>query len=331
MYSQSNKVHLRFTQTLSHTERTLVHLIVIAMRKLLEPSLYYFSVVAQTGSLTSATEKLGLTVSALSRHIAKLEGDIGVPLFERHARGMVLSQAGRLLLRHAQRTLSDAQAVFDEIQGDERRRARTLIIACTEGFAFDFLPVSLGAFCRAHPDIVIQLEVVSSERASQLLLSGEASLALAFNFKPEPGVTVQYTQRAPVMALMHETHPLASKAKVALKDLTAYPVVLQDKGTTNRQLFDIACNVENIEIVPMMTSRYVAALYRFALVVPEAIMPSGYVSVAKRLGVDRMKAIPFDNPLLTQRRLQVLTLAGRSLDDLASSCLEWIIGDLKQA
>lgn len=302
------------------------------MRKLLEPSLYYFSVVAQAGSLTSATETLGLTVSALSRHIAKLEGDIGVPLFERHARGMVLSHAGRLLLRHAQRTLSDAQAVFDEIQGDERRRARTLTIACTEGFAFDFLPVSLGAFCREHPDIMIQLEVVSSERASQLLLSGEAALALVFSFRPEAGVTVQHTQRAPVMALMQETHPLASKAKVALKDLTGYPVVLQDTGTTNRQLFDIACNVENIEIVPMMTSRYVAALYRFALAVPEAIMPSGYVSVAKRLGVDRMKAVPFDNPLLTQRRLQVLTLAaGRGLDDLASSCLEWIISDLKQA
>lgn len=324
-------MHFSQSYRLSENAALLDSSIFIVMRKLLEPSLYYFSVVAQTGSLTSATEKLGLTVSALSRHIAKLEGDIGVPLFERHARGMVLSHAGRVLLRHAQRTLSDAQAVFDEIQGEARRRAHTLTIACTEGFAFDFLPVSLGAFCREHPDLVIQLEVVSSERANQLLLSGEASLALTFSFKPEPGVTVQYAQRAPVMALMHEAHPLASKSTIALKDLVEYPVLLQDKGTTNRQLFDIACNVENIEIVPMMTSRYVAALYRFALAVPEAIMPSGYVSVAKRLGVDRMKAIAFENPLLTQRNLQVLTLAGRSLDDLALSCLEWIIRDLKQA
>jgi DNA-binding transcriptional LysR family regulator len=298
------------------------------MRKLLEPSLYYFSVVAQAGSLTSATEKLGLTVSALSRHIAKLEGDLGMPLFERHARGMVLSHAGRLLLRHAQRTLADAESVFEEIQGEERRRSRTLTIACTEGFAFDFLPVSLGGFASEHPDVAIQLEVVPSDRASQMLLSGEASIALAFSFKPEPGVVVQFAQRAPVMALMQLGHPLAPRAKIALKDLAAFPVLLQDKGTTNRQLFDIACNVEGIEIVPMMTSRYVAALYRFAQVVPDAIMPSGYVSVAKRLGADKLTAIPFDNPLLTQRRLQVLTLAGRQLDDLAEECLRWIIDDL---
>jgi DNA-binding transcriptional LysR family regulator len=298
------------------------------MRKLLEPSLYYFSVVAQAGSLTSATEKLGLTVSALSRHIAKLEGDLGVPLFERHARGMVLSHAGRLLLRHAQRTLADAQSVFEEIQGEERQRSRTMTIACTEGFAFDFLPVSLAGFCSKHPDVVIRLEVVPADRVSQLLLSGEASIALAFSFKPEPGVVVQFTQRAPVMALMHLRHPLAGRPKIALKDLPAYPVLLQDKGTTNRQLFDIACNVEGIEIVPMMTSRYVAALYRFAQVVPDAIMPSGYVSVAKRIAADKLTAIPFENPLLTQRRLQVMTLAGRQLDELTEVCLQWITEDL---
>jgi len=298
------------------------------MRNLLEPSLYYFSVVAQAGSLSAATDKVGLTVSALSRHIARLEGDLGVTLFERHARGMVLSQAGRVLLRHAQRTLADAQSVFEEIHGEERRRARTMTIACTEGFAFDFLPVSLAGFCDKHPDVAIQLEVVPSHRASQMLLTGEASIALAFSFKPEAGVVVQFTQRAPVMALMHFEHPLAERPKISLKDLSAYPVLLQDTGTTNRQLFDIACNVEGIEIVPMMTSRYVAALYRFAQLVPNAIMPSGYVSVAKRIAADGLTAIPFDNPLLTQRRLQVMTLAGRQLDELADACLKWITEDL---
>ncbi|WP_434667366.1 LysR family transcriptional regulator [Paraburkholderia sp. A3BS-1L] len=301
------------------------------MRKLLEPSLYYFSVVAQSGSLSAATESLGLTVSALSRHIAKLEGDIGVPLFERHARGMVLSQAGRLLLRHAQRTLSDAQAVVEEIQGEERRRARKLVIACTEGFAFDFLPVAMGAFTARHPDITLEIEVVTSARANQMLLAGEAAIALAFSFKPEAGVAVQLTQPAPVMALMRNDHPLAAQRRIALKDLTRWPVLLQDKGTTNRQLFDIACGVEGIEIVPLMSSRYVAALYRFAQVVPRAIMPSGYVSVANRLEADGLVALPFDNPLLTQRRLQVKTLAGRVLDGMAKECLDWIIEQLKRA
>ena len=298
------------------------------MRKLLEPSLYYFSVVAQSGSLTAATEKLGLTVSALSRHIAKLEGDVGVALFERHARGMVLSHAGRLLARHAQRSLADAQSVIAEIQGDEHKRARTIRIACTEGFAFDFLPVSLGGFYSNHPDAAIELEVVSSEVASQMLMSGEVSIALSFSFKPEPGVVVRLTLPAPVMALMRRDHDLARHKIVQLADIARFPVLLQDPGTTNRQLFDIACNVEGIEIVPFVSSRYVAALYRFVQTVPQAVMPSGYVSVAKRMAGDELIALPFDNPLLQQRRLQVKTLAGRPLDGLAQECMDWIVQDL---
>jgi hypothetical protein len=80
--------------------------------------------------------------------------------------------------------------------------------------------------------------------------------------------------RAPVMASTHLEHPLAQRSKIALEELSAYPVLLQDKETTYRQLFDIACNVESIEIPPVMTSRYVAALYRFAEMVPNGRVPA---------------------------------------------------------
>ncbi|MBP0640268.1 LysR family transcriptional regulator [Cupriavidus sp. AcVe19-6a] len=123
------------------------------MRKLLDPSLYYFSVVAATGSLSAATEKLGLTVSALSRHISSLESELHTSLFDRHARGMELSYSGRMLFRYAQRSLKDAESVFREIQADDRRKAQTIKIACTEGFAFDFLPSSLSAFHVRHPGL----------------------------------------------------------------------------------------------------------------------------------------------------------------------------------
>jgi hypothetical protein len=112
--------------------------------------------------------------------------------------------------------------------------------------------------------------------------------------------------------------------------LVAYPVLLQDKDVANRQLFDIACNVEGVEILPRLTSRYVAALYRFARIMPLAIMPSRYVAVAKRLDGYGLIAEAFENPLLTQRRLQVLTLAGAHLDELDAIFHAWIIGELKQ-
>ncbi|WP_118180433.1 LysR family transcriptional regulator [Paraburkholderia phosphatilytica] len=300
------------------------------MRNLLDSSLYYFSVVAQSGSLTAATDKLGATVSALSRHIAKLEGDVGAPLFERHARGMVLSDAGRMLLRYAQSSLADGQAVMSAIQGDLTRRERNLRIACTEGFALDFLPNSLAAFYAQHPDAVIAIEVTSSDGASRMLVDGDAAIALSFSLKPEPDVVARLTLPAPVMALMSRDHPLAARPSIALADLHPHPVLLQDTGTTIRQLFDIACNVEGIDVVTPITSRYVASLYRFTQVIPGAIMLSGFMSVANRLEADGLVAVPFASSLLQQRRLQVKTSATRPLTGLATLCLDHLIADLQR-
>jgi DNA-binding transcriptional LysR family regulator len=299
------------------------------MRALLEPSLYYFSVVARYGSLSAAAEKLGVSISALSRHITKLEGDVGVALFERHARGMSLSYAGKALYSHAQRSIADAESVTQDIRGEDAKRLRRLSIACTEGMAFDFLPVCISAFRQREPDCSIDMKVVSPEMTSQMLLSGDASIAMAFSVKPEPGVKVQFSMPAPVMALMRDTHPLAGRTSLGLADLTGYPVLLQDEGQTNRQLFDIACNVEGIKITPAVSSHYVAGLYRFVQTMEGAIMPSGYVAVAQRIAADRLVAVPFTNQVLGQRRLQVKTLAGRPLSGLAEQCLEWIVSQLQ--
>ena len=300
------------------------------MRALLEPSLYYFSVVARYGSLSAAADKLGVSISALSRHITKLEGDVGVALFERHARGMELSHAGKTLYSHAQRSIADAESVTQDIRGEDAKRARRISIACTEGMAFDFLPVCLSAFRQREPDCSIDMKVVSPDMTSQMLLNGEASIAMAFSVKPESGVKVQFSMPAPVMALMRDTHPLAKRTSLSLTDVTAYPLLLQDEGQTNRQLFDIACNVEGIKVIPAVSSQYVAGLYRFVQTMEGAIMPSGYVAVAKRMVADRLVAVPFVNQVLGQRRLQVKTLAGRPLTGLANQCLDWIVSQLRQ-
>ena len=160
-------------------------------------------------------------------------------------------------------------------------------------------------------------------------MSGEVSIALSFSFKPEPGVVVRLTLPAPVMALMRCDHDLARHTTVQLADIARFPVLLQDPGTTNRQLFDIACNVEGIEIVPFVSSRYVAALVPFrtkrcrAPSCPQAM--SRLQSDWKATGWSHCRS---DNPLLQQRRLQVKTLAGRPLDGLAQECMDWIVQDL---
>jgi DNA-binding transcriptional LysR family regulator len=71
----------------------------------------YFYEVALKGSLTAASEALHVAVSAISRQISGLEEEVGASLFLRSARGMVLTEAGQILLRHVRRTELETSAV----------------------------------------------------------------------------------------------------------------------------------------------------------------------------------------------------------------------------
>ena len=96
-------------------------------------ALKYFLEVAQAGSLSGASERLHVAVSAISRQIAKLEEEAGAPLFERAARGMVLSPAGQLLLAHARRTMLEAESVLQEIAAARGMARNEIRVAAVEG------------------------------------------------------------------------------------------------------------------------------------------------------------------------------------------------------
>ena len=84
--------------------------------------------VAEHGSITAAAEALGYTTSAISQQIAKLEKEAGQPLLERHARGIVLTEAGQSVIRHADRILIELQAADAELAEIRGLRAGVLAI-----------------------------------------------------------------------------------------------------------------------------------------------------------------------------------------------------------
>lgn len=148
-------------------------------------ALRYFVEVARTGSLSDASARLHVAVSAISRQIAKLESELGAPLFERRPRGMALSEAGERLLGFAQRSLLEAEHVMKEIGGLDALHGSLLKIACSEGFAIDFLPGALATFKARHPGVDFSVWVVSPADATRRVREGDADIALTFSLAPE--------------------------------------------------------------------------------------------------------------------------------------------------
>jgi DNA-binding transcriptional LysR family regulator len=275
-------------------------------------ALRYFVEVARSGSLSDASERLHVAVSAISRQIARLESELGATLFERRPRGMALSEAGERLLAYAQRSLLEAEHVMKEIGGLASLRGSRIKIATAEGFAVDFLPAAIADFRGAHPGIDFTLTVMSPADATRQVRDGDVDIALSFSLAPEKGVKVEHTERAPVFALLRADHPLATRAKLSLAEVSRYPLVLSAMGTTIRQLIDITCALEGILLEPDLISNNSGSMYRYAQK-SGAIMFTGLLSVRDRYANDGFVVIPLTDPQMRQRSIQVQTMAGREL------------------
>lgn len=293
--------------------------------------LRYFLEVARCGSIAGAAAAQHVAASAVSRQIAKLEDGLGIALFERQARGMELSEAGRQLAAYANAAALEAERVTTEIRQRSHVGDVTIRLACTEGFAHHFLPFCMAEFKHMRPEARFHLHVERPEEVSRHILEGLAQMALRYTTAQDDRLKTELLTRAPVYAVMCRKHPLAGRRSVSMRDLVNFPLSLGDQGTTVRQLFDAACANAGLHIEPAYVSNHSAA---FLPMLPgsQIVALSGYLTLMGQLGVEgELAAVPFSNPEMRQRSIQVLTLQGRTLPLLAREFLAFMADRLTAA
>ena len=151
-----------------------------AMDVLDAKALRIFMAVARIGSIRGAAEHMGLAPSVVSRQIADTERDIGLSLFERTARGTVLTDAGELVLEHGKRVLEDNGLLaeqLDQIRGVQQTRIR---IRCGEGFMADLVENGLSSFAKAHSYVRYIVELGSTEDVVDAIANSDADIGIAY-------------------------------------------------------------------------------------------------------------------------------------------------------
>lgn len=278
---------------------------------MLSTEMRYFLAVADCGSLSAASAQLFVAVSAISRQIQRLEQQLGVTLFARHARGMVLTEAGEIFAHHVRKNLLDMEYALAEIKGLKAVRRTLIRVACTDGLAFTLLPRLIAAFRRDHPGVLFDVLVASAQGVAELLRSGECDVALQFSLHAERAVEVVGSWPAPVLLVMHESHPLAGVPQVALADLSHYPLALPQQNTTVRQLFELASHMSGHLIEPVLTCDNFSTLFHFLLRTPLAVTICSSFTLAEEAQQQGlvMRAVNIDQ--LSQRTLQLQTQSGR--------------------
>ncbi|MDJ1159991.1 LysR family transcriptional regulator [Chelatococcus sp. SYSU_G07232] len=293
-----------------------------------QSALRYFLEVARTGSVSAAAERLRVAASAVSRQISKLEEELGAPLFERRARGMVPTHAGRLLASHAERAALESEQIVNEIRELSAAGRGLVRLGVTEGMAVSFIPEMIHAYRIAHPRVLFDLKVLPPAQVTTCVREGEVDIGITFSLSADAGVKVQWQRAVPAHAFAAPNHPLMRRERVTMAEVLAYPTASLDGAATIRRMLDHYCAAQGMELEPAINSTNVTSVIHFCRL-GGAVMFSAYVSVLAAVRDGHLAAVPLVEGGILERSLQVQTMLGRRLPAATQGFLDLVIAELE--
>jgi DNA-binding transcriptional LysR family regulator len=274
--------------------------------------LRYFHEVARAGTIRKASDRLNVAPSAVSRQIQLLEHQVGMPLFERHTRGMRLTDAGEIYALHAKLVMMDAERARAELaalRGLERGSVRLVVV---EGIVNNYLLEAIGSFRASHPDVTFELIVTGTADVVAAVRHGDADIGIAFNARPDPQVDFLFQLDDQVRAMCVLEHPLTRRAHVSLADVLGYPVAMPITSFGIRALVDECCRVQRIKVNAALVSNSIDALRAFAKTGLGVSLITG-LSCRREVEAGELAAIELTDPVLRMASIDVLVLGGRQL------------------
>lgn len=190
--------------------------------------LRHFLKVAELGNFTRAAEAVRLSQPALSRSIARLEEELGQPLFERQTRQAVLTDAGKLLLGRAQQVLTIVEETKAEI-GDDGQTG-TVRVAAIPTIAPYFLPTFLRSFHELYPRASILVREDTTDVLLKQLSEGETDVAVLARPVQERYLHVVDLFEEELWLVLPIDHPLGNKGRIRVNDLETLPFVLLNEA-----------------------------------------------------------------------------------------------------
>lgn len=181
--------------------------------------LRYFVAVAEELHFGRAAARLHIAQPPLSQQIRRLESELGVRLFHRTHRQVELTDAGRALLREAQRTLVQADRAVQVAMRAGRGEVGRLVIGYMASAELSVFPKVLPAFRTHYPEVELVLQIVPP--AEQFLRLREGRLHVGFLRLPatDRALTIVPIFREPLLAVLPDRHPLARRRAVSLRAL----------------------------------------------------------------------------------------------------------------
>jgi aminoethylphosphonate catabolism LysR family transcriptional regulator len=204
-----------------------------------------FHLVARERGFTRAAAAAKLSQPTLSSHVAALEATYAVRLFERRAREPVLTELGQNLFDVTTRLFELEDEARTLLAGSKALRRGHLRVAADN--AYHAVPI-LAGLRRSYPGLTFKLAIDNSAGVLRQLLDGEVDVAVTAKVGADPRLHAVEMKRDRLILFVPRKHAWAGRAGIRLAELTSEPVVLRERGSFTREVFEQAVAVAGVRL-----------------------------------------------------------------------------------
>jgi DNA-binding transcriptional LysR family regulator len=276
-----------------------------------------FLAVADSGAITEAAERIGVTQPALSRRLQQLEDHLGVTLLARGRKGVQLTELGRLVHGEAQGIVARYEQMRETVASHQKLEGGTVRIGGGATAVSYILPEAIAAFQAAHPQVRFQLREAGSSEVADDVVAGRLELGVVTLpvRDRELDLTPLATDR--VILVGRHDHPLARRRVVQIHELADQAFVAFEAGSALRQIIDGKLREAGVEVNVVMELRSIAAILRMVLTTGNL----AFVSQLGMAGQQDVVELPVRG-LRIERRLAVVARRGAHLSPAAAAFVE---------
>lgn len=270
-----------------------------------------FWMTVSVGSVRGAADRLDVEPSVISRHIQRLQTQLGVRLLERRGRGVVPTEAAMLLMQFCEaRKLQEQQLLMRLSDLGNTLRGRVHIIA-GEGFLPDLTNWTSREFGRQHPQLEITLEQASVRNLVDMVAQDKAHIGIAYCVEPTPPVEAVVSWRKPVCIIAAPDHPLArGKQPISLREAVRYPIAQMAPGFGLYQAVSRAAQAAHVVIADSLITNSISSLREFAILGMGISFMSAQGAAADA-SAGRLVILQTTSRILNSTRVHVLVRSGR--------------------
>lgn len=246
----------------------------------------------EAGSLSSLARDLKRTQSAVSQHIARLEAELGVKLFDRHARGVVPTAAGRVLKDFALEGLDAIEVGLQRIRALQHGESDTLSITTGGTTVRHFMMEAIVKFRKKHPGVNLRfLPAGSTRRCFEILRLAQADLGFITIGEPARGIRVRTVAQQQLFLLTSLDDALATRRRLHVADLAGIRYLVLSGGTTHQSAIEQAAQERGLDLkAEIVFDDFDTAKVFVELGLGHAIVPAVHAHNFARTGT--VKAIP---------------------------------------